>query len=227
MKRKVISVLLLLLSVARTWNLKAETTTRSAMGRSAPIGEVIANGSVFLNGVKVTSGSTVFNGGSLRTAREARAILALRAGAGVVALLPESEARVREADRRWRIELVRGTILVRAREATEVLSGRVLVRSPQGNWYRVATRGEGIRVDALEHPVTVQAEGEERRLAAGQSLLLQGGAAQVAPQSPQPRRARREVVLPALVIGALVVTLALTVARGERSKVVSPVAPQR
>jgi len=227
MKRKAISILLLLLSAARTWDLKAETRTRSAMGRSAPIGEVIANGSVFLNGVRVTSGSTVFNGGSLRTAREARAILALRAGAGVIALLPESEVRVREAGRRWTIELAQGTVLVRAREATEVLSGRVLVRSPHGNWYRVATSGEGIRVDALENPVRVQAEREEWRLAAGHSLLLQGGAAQVAPQSPPPRRARRAVVLPALVVGALVVTLALTVARGERSKVVSPVAPQR
>ncbi|MCS6816482.1 MAG: hypothetical protein N0A16_06970 [Blastocatellia bacterium] len=227
MMRKVMIALLLLLSIARPLTLKAEMASRLARDRNIPIGEVIANGSVFLNGVRVTSGSTVFNGASLRTAREARAILALRAGAGVIALLPESEARVREVNRTWTIELAQGEILVRAREATEVICEGVRVRSPYGNGYRLTTSGEGIRVDALENPVMIHAAGEELRLSAGQSLLLHGGTAQVAPQSPQPRRARRNVVLPALVLGALVVTLALTVARGERSKVVSPVAPQR
>jgi hypothetical protein len=191
------------------------------------VGEVIANGAVFLNGVKATSGSTVFSGASLRTSAEAQAILALRAGAGVIALLPGSEARLWEANRAWTIELARGTILVRAREATDVVSGRVRVRSPSGNWYRVVQESEGVRVEALQKPVMIHLGGETLTLQAGRSLLVREGRAEVVPSAPQPRRTRRTVLVPALVMGALVVTLALTVARGERSKVVSPVAPQR
>jgi len=222
-----IAVVLLLLSVVRLSNAKVGLHDSPTAGRSAAVGEVIATGAVFVNDVKATSGSTVFDGGRLRTAREAMAILALRAGAGVIALLSESEARVREGSGAWVIELVRGTVWVRAREATAVIVEGVRVRSPQGNWYRVTKGEDGVRVEAMAKPVEVQVAGEVMGLAAGRSLLVREGRAQVAPQAPSPQRARRRIVIPALVIGALAVTLALTVARGERSKVVSPVAPQR
>jgi len=231
MMRKAVAWGLVVLLIACAWDVKASASDRSARVRRIPVGEVVTNGHVFLNGMAVTSGSTVFDGSAVRTSRGGSAILALRSGAGVIALLPESEARIREATHVWVIELARGTALIRARAATEVRAGRLHVRSLQGNFYRIAVNEEGIRVETLERPVTIRAEGREFTLAAERSLLLQTDGAQVEsgapPHTPQPRRTRRRVVIPALVIGALTVTLALTVARGERSKVVSPVAPQR
>ncbi len=231
MRRKAVTGGLIALLIVCASGVKTGASDWSARARIVPIGEVVANGHVFLNGMAATSGSTVFDGSAVRTSRGGSAILALRSGAGVIALLPESEARVREANRIWVIELARGTALIRAREATEVRVGRLHVRSPHGNFYRLAVSDEGIRVEPLERPVTIRVEGREFTLAAERSLLLRTDGAQVEggapPHTPQPQRARRRAVIPALVIGALTVTLALTVARGERSKVVSPVAPQR
>lgn len=231
MRRKAGAGGLIALLIVGASGVKTDASDRSARARRVPIGEVVANGHVFLNGMALTSGSTVFEGSAVRTARGGTAILALRSGAGVIALLPESEARVREANRIWVIELARGTALIRAREATEVTIGRVHVRSPHGNFYRIAVSDEGVRVETLERPVAIRVEGREFTLAAERSLLLRNDGAHgeggALPQTPQSSRARRRVVIPAVVIGALTVTLALTVARGERSKVVSPVAPHR
>jgi len=229
MARKPVALGLLMMCIVQAPFVRANVPHGSARGRAVPVGEVVAHGHVFVNGVRVTSGSTVFEGGRVRTSAGANAILVLRAGAGVIAVLPESEASVGTADGVWAIELARGTILIRARQATEVLSGRARVRAPQGNLYRVTRSEEGVRVEALERPAAVRVGGQMFPLAAGQSLFLRedGAVVAAATPSPQPPRARRRVVIPALVIGALAVTLALTVARGERSKVVSPVAPQR
>lgn len=242
MMRRMLAFGLLVLCAARPWTLKAKTPDPSRMDRRIPVGEVIVNGHVFLNGLAAASGSTVTAGGTIRTSRSGSAILVLREGMGVVALLPESEVRFEDssrfadpakkspADHPWGIELLHGTITVRARGALAVRSGSVRVRCLGGSYSRLTATGEVTRIEALKNPVQVHVEGREFQLLAGQSLLWREGEMSMgeatAPRSQQPQRTRRRVVIPALVLGAVIVAFALTVARGEKSKVVSPVAPQ-
>ncbi len=241
MMRRMFAVGLLILCATRPGTLRARTPDPARTDRRIPVGEVIVNGHVFLNGLAAASGSTVTAGGTIRTSRSGSAILVLRDGAGVVALLPESEVRLEDSSRfadpakkspaghPWKIELLRGTITVRARGPLEVRSGSLRVRCSDGSYSRLTAAGEVTRIEALKNPVQVHVEGREFQLLAGQSLLwseAETSGEVTAPRSQQPQRTRRRVVIPALVLGAVIVAFALTVARGEKSKVVSPVAPQ-
>jgi len=199
----------------------------------AAIGEVVVNGEVRVNGVKAASGSALFEGSSIRTLAGAKAIINLRAGAGVLSLESDGEVNVSRKADEINVQLSKGALRLRTRTSSTVGLGEVFVRSMGDNVYRVAVEEKGIIVYALAKPLTVLAEGQEVTLNAGQTYLSweeTAGSDQsqtAGDQTQQTKRRRRAIIIPALLIGSVITVLALTVARGEKSKVVSPVAPRR
>jgi hypothetical protein len=195
----------------------------------AAIGEVVANGQVMVNGVKVTSGSALFDGSRLRTLTGASAVVNLRAGAGLLSMESEGEASVRRTAEEVAVQLVKGAVLVRTPKTSTVRIDDVAVRSTGENSYRVAIGEQGFTVNALSKPLTILAEGRETTLAPGQTYYSWNETVaddQAQPQ-PQQRRRRRAIIIPALILGPVITVLALATARGEKTKVVSPVEPRR
>jgi hypothetical protein len=219
-----VTLLLLLLLISRTPSMMAQ----------AAMAEVMVTGQVMINDVAVTSGSTFFGGSRLRTGVGSRAIVNLRRGTGLLAVEAGSDLRLNRMGEGVGIELMRGDMLLRLRTPSMVTVLGVTIRSESDNVYRVAADDQGITVNALDKPLTVVAEGRETTLSAGHTYTsweeaITSAPALSSPQqpSPQPRRQRRAVIIPALIIGALAISLGLTVAHGEKTKVVSPVAPRR
>jgi hypothetical protein len=196
----------------------------------AAIGEVVASGQVMVNGVKVTSGSALFDGSRLRTLAGATAVVNLRAGAGLLSMESDAEASVRHTTDEINVQLVKGALLVRTRKASTIQMDDLTVRSAGENAYRVAVGDKGLTVNALSQPLTILAEGRETTLASGQTYYSWDetvASDQSQPQTQQDRRRRRAIIIPALILGPVITVLALATARGEKTKVVSPVEPRR
>lgn len=200
----------------------------------AALGEAMVTGQVMVNDVAVTSGSTVFSGSRVRTLAGSRAIVNLRSGSGLLAVEAGADLRLTRIGSEVAVELTRGDVLLRLRTPSVVTVSDLTVRSAAENVYRVAVDAQGITVNALDKPLTIRVQGRDTTLSSGQTYYsweeaVRSGPAQSSAQqpSPQPRRQRRAIIIPALIIGTVAIALGLTVAHGERTKVVSPVAPRR
>lgn len=202
----------------------------------AALGEVMVTGQVMINDVAVSSGSTVFSGSRVRTLAGSRAIVNLRWGSGLLAVEAGGDLRLTGIGQEVAVELTKGDIMLRLQAPSVVTVSDLTVHSTGGNVYRVAVDAQGIIVTALDKPLTIRVQERETLVPSGQTYLswderVQFGSAQSSPQQPspqpQPRRQRRAIIIPALIIGTVAIALGLTVAHGERTKVVSPVAPRR
>ncbi len=119
------------------------------------LGEVIITGLATINGIKATSGNTIFSDSEINTLRSGAAIVNFRQGGGTIVIESNTRISLSGQPENLLARLSRGAVTLRTKSPAEVATPHVKIQSGGDSVYSVTVSGNNTEVHALARPVRV------------------------------------------------------------------------